>query len=68
MDGAQLDWSYAYKEKERVLQNETVWANVAKMPCEAKYEMCMKPWHQELERVGMHVLSQVISLSSCERK
>ena len=29
--------------------------------------MNMKPWHPELVMVGMCVLSQVISASSCER-
>ena len=51
MDGAQLDWSYAYKEKAIILQNETVCANAAKMPPEAWYEMYVKPWHPELARV-----------------
>ena len=65
---AQLDWSCAYKAKAGILQNETVWANAAKMPPEAWYEMYVKPWHPELAKVGMSVLSQVISASSCERK
>ena len=51
----------------KILQNETVWANAAKMPPEAWYEMCVKPWHPILAMVGMSVLSQVISASSCER-
>ena len=51
----------------KILQNETVWANAAKMPQEAWHEMCVKPWHPELAMVGMRVLSQVISASSCER-
>ena len=51
----------------KILQNETVWANAAKMPPEAWYEMYVKPWHPELAMVGMRVLSQVISASSCER-
>ena len=29
--------------------------------------MFVKPWHPELAMVGMHVLSQVISASACER-
>ena len=29
--------------------------------------MYVKPWHPELAMVGMRVLSQVISASSCER-
>ena len=37
------------------------------MPPEAWYESYVKPWHPELARVGMCVLSQVISASSCER-
>ena len=57
----------AYKGKARILQNETVWANAAKMPPGAWYEMYVKPWHPELARVGMRVLSPVISASSCER-
>ena len=63
----QLDWSCASKAKAGVLQNETVWANAAKMPPEAWYEMYVKPWHPELAMVGMRVLSQVIFVSSCER-
>ena len=30
------------------------------------YEMYFKPWNPELAMVGMRVLSQVISASSCE--
>ena len=51
----------------KILQNGTVCANAAKMPPEAWYEMCAKPRHPELAMVGMRVLSQVISASSCER-
>jgi hypothetical protein len=65
---AQLDWSCAYKAKAGILQNETVWANAAKMGPEAWYEMYVKPWHPELALVAMQMLSQVISASSCERK
>ena len=64
---AQLDWSCAYEAKAGVLQNKTVWADAAKMPSEAWYEMYVKPWHPELAMVGMLVLSQDISASSCER-
>jgi hypothetical protein len=64
---AQLDWSCAYKAKAGILQTETVWANAAKMPPEAWYELYVKPWWPELTLVGMRVLSQVISASSCER-
>ena len=42
MDGAQLDWSCAYKEKAGILQNQTACANAAKMPPEAWYEMYVK--------------------------
>ena len=45
-----------------ILQNETVWANAAKMPPEAWYEMYVKPWHPELAKVGnlgMRVLTGV---------
>ena len=66
-DKAQLDWSCANKAKTGFLQNETVWTNAAKMAPEAWYEMYVKPWHPELAMVGMCVLSQVISVSSCER-
>ena len=45
-----------------------MWANAAKRPIEAWYEMYVKPWHPELAMVEMRVLSQVISASSCERK
>ena len=64
---AQLDWNCSYKTKAGILQNEAVWVNAAKMPPEAWYEMYVKPWHPELAMVGMRVLSQVISASSCER-
>ena len=63
---AQMDSSCAYKAKAGILQNETVWANAAKMPPEAWYEMYVKPWHAELAKVGMSVLSQAISASSSE--
>ena len=49
------------QEKGRNSSEQTVWANSAKMPPEAWYEMYWKPWHPELVRVGMCVLSQVIS-------
>ena len=39
MDGAQLDWGYAYKEKAWNFQNETVCTNAVKIPPEAWYEM-----------------------------
>ena len=42
-------------------------ANTAKMPPEAWYEMYVKPWQPDLAMVGMCILSQVISASSCER-
>ena len=45
-----------------------MWANAAKRPIEAWYEMYVKPWHPELAMVEMRVLSQDISASSCERK
>ena len=61
---AQLDWSCAYKAKAGILQNETTWANAAKMPPEARHEMYVKPWHPQLAKVGMRVLSQVVSASS----
>jgi hypothetical protein len=64
---AQLNWSCAYKAKAGILQNETGWANAAKMAPEAWYEMYVKHWHPELALVAMRVLSQVISASSCER-
>ena len=65
---AQLDWSCAYKAKTGFFQNETVWTNAAKIQMrQAWYKMYVKPWHPELAMVGMRVLSQVISASSCER-
>ena len=57
MDGLEL----CIQEKGRNSSEQTVWANSAKMPPEAWYEMYWKPWHPELVRVGMCVLSQVIS-------
>ena len=41
--------------------------NAAMMAPEQWYEMYVKAWHPELAEVGMSVLSQVISASSCER-
>ena len=49
------------------LQKETVWDKAAKRPFEAWYDMHVKLWHPELAMVGMRVLSQVFSASSCER-
>ena len=37
------------------------------MAPEAWYEIYVNPWNQELAKVGMRVLSQVSSASSCER-
>ena len=37
------------------------------MTPEAWYEMYVKPWHPELPMVEMRLLSQDISVSSCER-
>ena len=64
---AQPDWSCAYKAKAGILQKKKVWANAAKMPPEAWYEVHVKPRRPELAKVGTRVLSQVISASSCER-
>ena len=64
---AQLDWSCAHKAKAGILQNETVWANAAKMPPEVWHERYVKPWHPESAMVGTRVLSQVVPASSCER-
>jgi hypothetical protein len=58
----QLDWSCAYKAKAGILQNETVWANAAKMPPEAWCEMYVKPWHPELATVEM--LSATVEMLS----
>jgi hypothetical protein len=64
---AQKDWHCAYKERTGVLRNESTWKNAAEMPPEKWYHSYVKPWHPELAQVGMRVLSQVISASSCER-
>ena len=65
---AQLDWQCFYKAKKGpMFSRETTWANAAKMGPEEWYEMYVKPFHPELALVGMRVLSQVISASSCER-
>ena len=50
-----------------MFSRETVWTNAAKMGPEEWYEMYVSPFHPELAMVGMRVLSQVISASSCER-
>ena len=41
----------------KILQNETVWANAAKIPTEAWYEMCVKPY--KLAMVGMRPCAPV---------
>ena len=65
---AQLDWLCIYKTKQGpMFSRETVWTNAAKMGPEEWYEMYVSPFHPELAMVGMRVLSQVISASSCER-
>ena len=65
---AQLDWQCFYKAKKGpMFSRETVWTNAAKMGPEEWYEMYVSPFHPELAMVGMRVLSQVISASSCER-
>jgi hypothetical protein len=64
---AQKDWHCAYKARTGILAKESTWTNAADMPPEAWYECYVKPWHPELAQVGMRVLSQVISASSCER-
>ena len=57
-----------YKAKKGpMFSRETTWANAAKMGPEEWYKMYVKPFHPELALVGMRVLSQVISASSCER-
>ena len=64
---AQLDWHCSYKGKTGIFVNDTLWTNAARMAPEQWYEMYVKAWHPELAEVGMRVLSQVISASSCER-
>jgi hypothetical protein len=55
------------KARTGILQGESTWTNAADMPPEEWYECYVKPWHPVLAQVGMCVLSQVISASSCER-
>jgi hypothetical protein len=50
-----------------IFSREATWTNAAKMPAEKWYEFYVWPYHPELALVGMRVLSQVISASSCER-
>jgi hypothetical protein len=65
---AQLDWKCFYKAKKGTMfSRETTWTNAARMGPEEWYEMCVMPFHPELALVGIRVLSQVISASSCER-
>jgi hypothetical protein len=61
------DWHCAYKARTGILQRESTWTNAADMPPEEWYECYVKHWHPELAQVGVRVLSQVISASSCER-
>lgn len=61
------DWQTAYKERKGIFQRDLVWANSRSMPPESWYDQYVKPFHPELGTLGMKVLSQVISASSCER-
>ena len=56
-----------YKGKTGIFLNKTVWTNAVTMPSEQWYEIYVKPWHPEFAEVGMRVLLQVVSASSCER-
>ncbi len=63
-----MDWKCFYKAKKGTMfSRETTWTNAARMELEERYEMYVTPFHPELALVGMRVLSQVISASSCER-
>jgi hypothetical protein len=65
---AQLDWQWFYKVKKGpMFSRDTTWTNAAKMGPEEWYETYVRPFHPELALVGMLVLAQVISASSCER-
>ena len=65
---AQLDWQCYYKAKKgSIFSRDTTWTNATKMGPEEWYEMYVRPFHPELALVGMRVLAQVISASSCER-
>ena len=65
---AQLDWQCFYKAKKGTMfSRETTWKNAANMGPEEWYDLYVRPYHPELALVGMRVLSQVISASSCER-
>jgi hypothetical protein len=65
---AQLNWQCFYKAKKcPMFSRDTTWTNAAKMGPEEWYEMYVRPFHPELALVGMPVLAQVISASSCER-
>ena len=46
---------------------DTTWTNASQMGPEEWYGMYVRPFQPELALVGMQVLSQVISGSSCER-
>jgi hypothetical protein len=46
---------------------EAAWQNAVQMPAEEWFNLYVRPYHPELALVGMRVLSQVISASSCER-
>ena len=50
-----------------MFSRDTTWANAAKTGPDEWYEMYVMSYHPELALLGMQVLSQVISASSCER-
>ncbi len=54
-------------EEGPMFSRDTTWTNAAKMGPEEWYETYVRPFHPELALVGMLVLEQVISASSCER-
>jgi hypothetical protein len=65
---AQLDWHCYYKAKKGTFFSmEAAWQNAVQMPAEEWFKLYVRPYHPELALVGMRVLSQVISASSCER-
>ncbi len=65
---AQLDWQCYYNVKKgSIFSRDKTWTNATKMGPQEWYEMYVRPLYPDLALVGMRVLAQVMSASSCER-
>jgi hypothetical protein len=55
------------RQRKALCSQEKPPEKMLQMSAEEWYELYVRPYHHELALVGMRVLSQVISASSCER-